>query len=126
MLRLWRNWNKEHADKNPIEVRYVSDKLGLGQRLADVESGKIDFILYDAISANYVTKDQELNLTVTNLKDKVGESKDGIEYFLFPEDKEGEKLAAFVNKRLSSLKKDGSLKKLSKKYFGGDFVSNLK
>ncbi|MGT2846979.1 transporter substrate-binding domain-containing protein [Streptococcus massiliensis] len=119
------NWNKEHPDKTPIQVNYVSDKTGLAQRLQNIENGKIDFILYDAISAKYVVKDQGLNLSVANLKDKVGSNKDGVEYFLFAKDKEGEELAQFVNKRIASLKKDGTMKKLSEQYFGGDFVSGL-
>ncbi|MBP2623472.1 transporter substrate-binding domain-containing protein [Streptococcus oricebi] len=119
------NWNKEHPDKTPIQVNYVSDKTGLAQRLQNIENGKIDFILYDAISAKYVAQDQGLNLSVTNLKDKLGSNKDGLEYFLFTKDKEGQELAQFVNKRLASLKKDGTMKKLSEQYFGGDFVSSL-
>lgn len=41
-------------------------------------------------------------------------------------DLDGKTLRKFVNKRLVALKKDGTLKKLSQKYFGGDFVSDLK
>ena len=47
-------------------------------------------------------------------------------YLLFSNDKQGKELKAFVNKRIKELKKDGTLAKLSKEYFGGDYVSDLK
>ena len=51
---------------------------------------------------------------------------DGLEYLLFSHDKQGKELKTFVNKRIKELKKDGTLAKLSKEYFGGDYVSDLK
>ena len=47
-------------------------------------------------------------------------------YLLFSNDKQGKELKTFVNKRIKELKKDGTLAKLSKEYFGGDYVSDLK
>ena len=51
---------------------------------------------------------------------------DGLEYLLFSNDKQGKELRTFTNKRIKELKKDGTLAKLSKEYFGGDYVSDLK
>lgn len=51
---------------------------------------------------------------------------DGLEYLLFSNDKQGKELKAFVNKRIKELKKGWNLAKLSKEYFGGDYVSDLK
>ena len=120
------DWNKANADKEAIDIKYVANSVTLAQRLQNVEAGKIDFLLYDAISLKTVIKDQGINLKVADVTDKVGGDKDGLEYILFAKDDEGKKLQAFVNKRIKILKKDGTLKKLSKKYFGGDFVSSLK
>ena len=119
------NYNKDHSDK-PITINYVSSQTGLTSRLQNIESGKIDFILYDQISSAYVVKDQKLNLTVTKLTDQIGDDdKAGKEYFLFANSKEGKALQKFVNKRLKALKADGTLKKISQKYFGGDYVTEL-
>ncbi|MFC3927148.1 transporter substrate-binding domain-containing protein [Streptococcus caprae] len=118
-------WNKEHTDKTPITINYVANSVTLAQRLQNVESGKIDFLFYDAISLKTVIEDQDFDLKVTNIEGSVGGDKDGLEYILFADDAEGKKLQSFVNKRIKALKKDGTMKKLSKKYFGGDYVSSL-
>ena len=94
-------------------------------RVQRVENGNIDFILYDAISAEYIAKDQGFDVTVTKLSDQVGDKTDGLEYLVFADTKEGKELQSFVNKRLKTLKKDGTLASLSETYFGGDFVSGL-
>ena len=64
-------------------------------------------------------------LRVTH-SESVGMKTDGLEYLLFSNDKQGKELKTFVNKRIKELKKDGTLAKLSKEYFGGDYVSDLK
>ncbi|MCD0064660.1 transporter substrate-binding domain-containing protein, partial [Streptococcus agalactiae] len=83
------NWNKNHPNKKPIKIKYVSGTTGVTSRLKNIESGKIDFILYDAISSDYIVKDQSLNLSVSPLKGKIGNNKDGLEYLLLPKDKKG-------------------------------------
>lgn len=119
------DWNEKNPDKDPIKVNYVSGQTGFTSRLQDLDQGKIDFIFYDQISSEYAAKDQGFDFKVTALKDKVGSDKDGKEYFLFAKTDQGKELKAFVDKRLKELRKDGTLKKLSEKYFGGDFVSSL-
>ena len=91
-----------------------------------IQEGKIDFILYDAISSEYIVKDQGYKLAVNKLKDDIGMKTDGLEYLIFSKNKQGKELKTFVNKRIKELKKDGTLAKLSKEYFGGDYVSDLK
>ncbi|MCC9715114.1 transporter substrate-binding domain-containing protein, partial [Streptococcus agalactiae] len=103
----------------------VSGTTGVTSRLKNIESGKIDFILYDAISSDYIVKDQSLNLSVSPLKGKIGNNKDGLEYLLLPKDKKGKTLQKFINKRIKVLKENGTLARLSKQYFGGDYVSNI-
>ncbi|MGT2926019.1 transporter substrate-binding domain-containing protein [Streptococcus cuniculipharyngis] len=119
------NWNQANPAKEPIAINYVANSVPLAQRLQEVESGKSDFIFFDAISLKTISQEQGIQVDIQPLTDQVGEDKDGLEYFLFAKGKEGKKLQAFVNKRLTSLEKDGTLKKLSEKYFGGDFVSLL-
>lgn len=119
------NWNKENPNKKPITVNYVSGTTGISNRLKDIENGKIDFILYDAISSSYIVKDQGLDLTVSPIKESLGESTDGLEYILLPKDEEGKKLQKFINRRIKVLLNDGTLLKLSKTYFGGDYVSTI-
>ena len=94
-------------------------------RVQHIENGTIDFILYDAISSNYLVEDQGFNLTVTNVTDDIGGETDGLEYLLFADTDEGAKLQKFVNKRIKELKDDGTLAELSEQYFGGDFVSTI-
>lgn len=120
------NWNKANSDKKPIQINYVSGTTGITSRLQNIENKKIDFILYDAISSKHIVEDQGLDLTVNNVKDTLGSETDGLEYLLFSKDDEGKKLQSFVNKRIVELKTDGTLAKLSKKYFGGDYVSSIK
>lgn len=118
-------WNKSHSDKTPITINYVAGSTGLATRIQHIENKNIDFILYDAISAKYIVKNQVFNLAVTNVSDSIGGKTDGLEYLLFAKDKNGKKIQTFVNKRIKALKEDGTLAKLSQKYFGGDFVPNL-
>lgn len=118
-------WNDENSDKEPIKINYASSSTGLTTRVQHIENGTIDFILYDAISSNYLVEDQGFNLTVTNVTDDIGGETDGLEYLLFADTNEGAKLQKFVNKRIKELKDDGTLAELSEQYFGGDFVSTI-
>ena len=65
-------------------------------------------------------------MAVNKLKDDIGMKTDGLEYLIFSKNKQGKELKTFVNKLIKELKKDGTLAKLSKEYFGGDYVSDLK
>ena len=124
--QLLENWNHANADKTPITINYASSSTGLSTRIQHIQEGKIDFILYDAISSEYIVKDQGYKLAVNKIKDDIGMKTDGLEYLLFSNDKQGKELKTFVNKRIKELKKDGTLAKLSKEYFGDDYVSDLK
>ena len=124
--QLLENWNHANADKTPITINYASSSTGLSTRIQHIQEGKIDFILYDAISSEYIVKEQGYKLAVNKIKDDIGMKTDGLEYLLFSNDKRGKELKTFVNKRIKELKKDGTLAKLSKEYFGGDYVSDLK
>ena len=120
------NWNEANSDKTPITINYASNTTGIATRLQHIQQGSIDFILYDAISSEYIVKDQGYDLAVNQVTDKVGSDTDGLEYLLFSKDQQGQELKDFVNKRIKELKENGTLAKLSQQYFGGDYVSDLK
>jgi len=108
---------------NKIKLTYVDANTPVASRLNDVATGKIDFLLYDAISLKSIIKDQGLNLKVENVDSNVGDpAHDGYEYMVFNKDAQGKTLQTKVNAVLKELQADGTLKKLSEKYLGGDFV----
>ncbi|MGT2934068.1 transporter substrate-binding domain-containing protein [Streptococcus catagoni] len=125
-MQILEKWNKDHPKKKPINLTYASGSTPFTQRLQMLENGQLDFLFYDAISLKTAIKDQGFDLEITTLKEQIGDDKDGYEYYLFSDDKKGKELQTYVNKRLTKLKKSGKLVKLSKKYFGDDFVSGLK
>lgn len=106
-----------------MSSNYVDGSYPTASRLADVDSGKIDFLLYDAISLKTIIKDKGLNdLKVVNIASESTDAHDGFEYFLFTKDAQGKELKTKVDKVLKKLEANGTLKELSEKYFGGDFV----
>ena len=117
------DWNKANPDKE-IKISYSADSTSINTRFTQVESGKIDFMLYDKISLESAVKEQGFdNLKIEDISMDTGDAEhDGYEYFLFGKDKEGQKLQKDVNGVLAKMQADGSLAKISKKYLGGDFV----
>lgn len=117
------DWNKANPDKQ-IKLSYSADSTSINTRFEQVESGKIDFMLYDKISLKSAIKDTGFeDLKVEDINMDAGDPEhDGYEYFLFAKDEQGQKLQKQVNKALAELQADGTLSKISKKYLGGDFV----
>ncbi|MDR1605709.1 MAG: transporter substrate-binding domain-containing protein [Streptococcaceae bacterium] len=117
---------KEHNDAHPdqaVKLNYVDGNYPTASRLADVDSGKIDFLLYDAISLKTLFKDKGLtDLKVEPIDAQSTDSHAGLEYFIFTKDAQGKELQGKVNKVLKKLQANGTLKKLSETYFGGNFV----
>ncbi|WMM00782.1 amino acid ABC transporter substrate-binding protein [Lactococcus lactis] len=117
------DWNKANPDKE-IKISYSADSTSVNTRFTQVESGKIDFMLYDKISLESAVKEQGFdNLKIEDISMDTGDAEhDGYEYFLFGKDSQGKKLQKDVNRVLAKMQADGSLAKISKKYLGGDFV----
>ncbi|KST96009.1 amino acid ABC transporter substrate-binding protein [Lactococcus lactis] len=117
------DWNKANPDKE-IKISYSADSTSINTRFTQVESGKIDFMLYDKISLESAVKEQGFdNLKIEDISMDTGDAEhDGYEYFLFGKDSQGKKLQKDVNGVLAKMQADGSLEKISKKYLGGDFV----
>lgn len=117
------DWNKANPDKE-IKISYSADSTSINTRFTQVESGKINFMLYDKISLESAVKEQGFdNLKIEDISMDTGDAEhDGYEYFLFGKDSQGKKLQKDVNRVLAKMQADGSLAKISKKYLGGDFV----
>lgn len=117
------DWNQANPTKQ-IKLSYSADSTSISTRFTQVESGKIDFMLYDKISLQSAIKDQGFNdLKIEDINMDAGDPEhDGYEYFLFAKDAQGQKIQQDVNKALAKLQADGTLSKISKKYLGGDFV----
>ncbi|MDR2977207.1 MAG: transporter substrate-binding domain-containing protein [Streptococcaceae bacterium] len=119
---------RDFNDKNPeksTKINYISGQSPFSNRLSDVATGKIDFILYDAISLKQSIKDMGFDgqLKVEKIEATSSDAEhDGYEYFLFAKTDEGKKLQTAVNAELKKLEADGTLKQLSEKYLGDDFV----
>lgn len=117
-------YNEENPNQS-IQLNYVDGNYPIASRLLDVENGKIDFILYDAISLTTIIKEQDLKLNVYPITSESEDEHDGYEYLIFTKDEQGKKLQEKVNKILAELEKDGTLKKLSNQFFKGDFVPKI-
>lgn len=116
-------WNKNNPGKE-IKISYSADSTSINTRFTQIESGKIDFMLYDKISLQSSLKDQGFDdLKIQDIDDNTGDPEhDGYEYFIFAKDDQGQKLQKEVNKVLAELQADGTLSKISEKYLGGNFV----
>lgn len=117
------SWNQAHPNQK-IMINFASDQTSINTRLNQIESGKIDFMLYDKISLTQAIKEQGFDdLKVQSINDTTGDpAHDGYEYFIFGQDKTGQQLKKDVDAQLKKLQADGTLKQLSKKYLGGNFV----
>ena len=74
-------YNDANPDKQ-VKLNYVDGSYPTASRLADVDSGKIDFLLYDAISLKTIIKDKGLDtLKVNNIESESTDPHDGFEYF---------------------------------------------
>ena len=100
------DWNNAHPDKK-INISYSSDSTSINTRFNQIESGKIDFMLYDKISLQSSIKDQGFDsLKIQDIDTSTGDPEhDGYEYFLFAKDDAGKELQSKVNKVLAELEK---------------------
>lgn len=110
-------WNKAHPDKK-IEVTY--SERSLTDRLAAVESGQIDFLFASKLAAENFAKTHGITVAsnIPELKDYP--TFKTYEYFIL--DSSQEKLKKAINKELKALSEDGTLAKLSKEFYGGDYA----
>ena len=123
------NYNEERAQKygfsDPISRSNYAITSAEGTKYTSLDdlSGKTTEVLPGSNYAQLLENWNHANADKTPITINYASSSTGL---LFSNDKQGKELKTFVNKRIKELKKDGTLAKLSKEYFGGDYVSDLK
>lgn len=114
-------WNKANPDK-ALKLNYMDATYPLTSYVADVASGKIDFVIYDQISLSQIVQQQDYKLKVEPVNLGQTDKHTGFEYFIFGKDKKSITLQKKVDRILADLQKDGTMQKLSQEYFGGNFI----
>ena len=114
-------WNKAHPDQ-AMNLKYMDTSYPLTSYVADVDSGKSDFVIYDQISLTQIIKQNDYKLKVEPITLGETDKHTGFSYFIFGKDSKGKALQKKVDTTLIKLKKDGTMTKLSEKYLGGDFT----
>ena len=116
IVKKGRTYNKTLTDfdKNK-EINYAYFDGNVSIALEEIAQGKADATLNDRLTVGYFTKQRG------NLVEIVGEpvTKTPV-YFTFRKD--SEELKNKVNKALAEMKADGTLAKISEKWFGGDYT----
>ncbi|WEV60191.1 transporter substrate-binding domain-containing protein [Streptococcaceae bacterium ESL0729] len=114
---IYEQWNKENPDKK-IDFSYSEDPLKV--RMEAVESGKIDFMFASKSNGDLLLKNNGLDLAsnVPELEDYPVFAT--YEYFILGQDESD--LQKAVNTEVKKLAEDGTLKKLSEEFYGGDYV----
>jgi ABC-type amino acid transport substrate-binding protein len=103
------------ANGNAIILKYYDGNLTTV--LQDVVAGRLDATVNDRLTVGYNAKKLGTNVKV------VGKPLDfEPSYFVFRKDPQGEALTSRFNQGLAEIKQDGSLARLSQKWFGADFT----
>lgn len=111
--KTFEKYNKEHD--NAINVQYYEGNII--SILQDIEAGRLDATINDKAIATENIKDLGLKLKTT------GEPVAAVpSYFVFRKGSESEALRTKVDEALSEMKSDGTLSKISIKWFGEDFT----
>ena len=108
------DYNKQHSD-NPTIINYT--KANLQQIMSHLSDGQFDYKIFDKITVETVIKNQGLdNLKVIDLPSDQ-------QPYVYPLLAKGQdELKTFVDKRIKELYKDGTLEKLSKQFFGDNYL----
>jgi len=113
------NYNSKHSDK-PVSLSYTD--ADLVSILQHVESGQFDFQLIDAAMLKGYIEEYGLKIKTISLSkedsDLIGTP---YSYLLIGKGANGDALSKDVNKALAEVIKDGTIKKISEKYFKDDF-----
>ncbi|MEF9952154.1 MAG: amino acid ABC transporter substrate-binding protein [Clostridium sp.] len=108
----------EAFEKNTELKSMVSDNrqyLKNKDVLSDIKAGRIDVALMDKVVAEYYTAKDKSSFEF--LKDNLGE-----EFYAVGFRKEDKQLRDEIDKIMDELKKDGTVSKISQKWFGADIV----
>ena len=108
------DYNKQHSD-NPTVLNYT--RADFQQIMGRLSDGQFDYKIFDKIGVETVIKNQGLD----NLK--VIELPSDQQPYVYPLLAKGQdELKTFVDKRIKELYKDGTLEKLSKQFFGDNYL----
>ena len=112
------DYNKKHSD-NPTNLQYTDGTIQT--IMANLADGRTDYKIFERISVDTIIRDQGYdNLKVIELP---SDQQPYVYPIIAKEDKD---LQKFVNKRIKELYDNGTLEKLSKKYFGGVYLPEAK
>lgn len=91
-----------------------------GMRGRDIEDGTTDLAIIDVAMYNAYQKEYNYDVVANQISDEDAKAiaDNSYAYYIFPKDQE--ELRDKVDEQLKELKKDGTLSKLSQKYFGQD------
>ncbi len=112
--KLVEDWNAKHPDAK-VDLRIYDGDLSTV--LQDIVAGRLDATVNDRLTASYAAQKMKLPVKVVGSPIALVPS-----YFVVRKDPEGEALVKKVNDALAAMKKDGTLSKLSQKWFGGDYT----
>lgn len=105
------NWNKTAQEKG-AEIVQVND---FGQAVETLQSGRADVTLNDGLAVlDYLKQKPDANIKIAAKSEKTPAAQ-------LPFRKGGDDLVKAVNDAIAKLQKDGTLTKISEKYFGEDF-----
>lgn len=110
-------WLEEYNKKNgnPVKIQYTDGNAALFFK--DIADGRVDATLTDPITTDNFAKENKLPLEWVVLD----EQDTAPAYFLFANNKNGEKYRELIEKALEEIKADGTLSKISLKWFGKDY-----
>ncbi|WP_225086155.1 transporter substrate-binding domain-containing protein [Pectobacterium colocasium] len=113
-------FNQQHKD-NPVKLQYTEADLLIP--LQNLENGKTDFVLIDKSMLEQYVQEHHLKLNIIPLsKEDSQRIGSPYSYFLIAKGKAGEQLLNDINDQIKKLSADGTLSKISEKYFHGDYA----
>ena len=110
------SYNEENPD-NPINISYYND-VGLVEILQHVADGQYDFQIIDEPMFNNYMKEYNLNLKAVKLTEEES-NKITTPYSYALVGKTHKDLVKKINTQLAEMVKDGTVKKISEKFFNG-------
>ena len=111
------SWNEKNPDKK-IDITYTDADTAI--TLQHIEDGTTDLAIIDVAMYNAYQKEYNYDVVANQISDEDAKAiaDNSYAYYIFPKDQE--ELRDKVDEQLKELKKDGTLSKLSQKYFGQD------
>lgn len=111
------SWNEKNPDKK-IDITYTDADTAI--TLQHIEDGTTDLAIIDVAMYNAYQKEYNYDIVANQISDDDAKAiaDNSYAYYIFPKDQE--ELRDKVDEELKELKKDGTLSKLSQKYFGQD------